>query len=228
MILHSIQLQGWHCFVETTSVGPFSDGLNVIHAPNASGKSTLFQALIRGLIDNHRARGRDVEALRPWGRSLAPLVKIEFSHNGVCYRLTKGFLEKAQCGLERKEDGKFVPFAEDQDAEQFVQKIFTKNPPQKGVGRQEHWGLAQVLWAPQGELAFSPLSGDLVSDIHQALGAQVSGPGSSKLEKRIAELYDTFYTRAGKLKSGQNAPELVRLQERLDEARGRRDEIAGL
>ena len=81
MILHSIQLQGWRCFVEATPVGPFSDGLNVIHSPNGSGKSTLFQALVRGLIDNHRARGRDVEALRPWGRSLAPLVKIEFSHN---------------------------------------------------------------------------------------------------------------------------------------------------
>lgn len=166
-----------------------------------------------------------METLRPWGRSLAPLVKIEFAHNGVCYRLTKGFLEKAQCGLERKEDGIFVPFAEDQDAEQFVQKIFTKNPPQKGLGRQAHGGFAQVLWAPQGQLAFLELSGDLVSDIHQVLGAQVSGPGSSKLERRIAELYDTFYTRMGKLRSGQYALELVRLQERLDEARGRRDEI---
>ncbi len=227
MILHSIQLQEWRCFVKATSVGPFSDGLNVIHAPNASGKSTLFQALISGLIDNHRARGRDVEALRPWGRSLAPLVTIEFSHNGICYRLTKGFLEKAQCKLERKEDGKFVPFAEEQHAEQFVQKICTENPPQKGLGRKEHWGFAQVLWAPQGDLAFLKLSGDLVSNIHQVLGTQVSGPGSGNLERRIAELYYTFYTQRGKLRSGQGAPELVRLQESLDEAKGRRDEIAG-
>ena len=227
MILHSIQVQGWRCFAEGISVGPFSDGLNVIHAPNASGKSTLFQALIRGLIDNHRARGRDVEALRPWGRSLAPLVTIEFSHNEVCYRLTKGFLEKAQCRLERKEDGKFLPFAEDQHAEQFVQKILTKNPPQKGLGRKEHWGFSQVLWAPQGALAFLTLSGDLVSDIRQVLGAQVSGPGSSKLEKRITELYDTFYTRTGKLRSGQYAPGLVSLQERLGETRGRQDDGRG-
>jgi len=55
----------------------------------------------------------------------------------------------------------------------------------------------------------------------------VSGRGSSNLETRIAELYDTFYTQTGKLRSGQGAPELVRLQERLDEATGRRDEITG-
>lgn len=46
MILHSIQMQGWRCFVETTSVGPFSDGLNVIHAPNGSGKSQRYSKLL--------------------------------------------------------------------------------------------------------------------------------------------------------------------------------------
>lgn len=222
MILHTIELQGWRCYVEATTLGPFSDGLNVIHAPNGCGKSTLFEALIRGLLDNHRARGRDVEALRPWGRLLAPVVTIEFSDNGVCYRLTKGFLEKAQCKLERKENERFVTFAVDQKAEQFVQNILTKNPPQKGLAWHEHWGVAQVLWAPQGELALPTLSGDLVTDIHQMLGAQVSGPGAGALEKRILDLYDSIYTRRGKIRSGQYAPELVRLQEGLSDAKRRR------
>lgn len=224
MILHSICLQGWRCFAETVQVGPLSDGLNIIHAPNGVGKSTLFEALLRALLDSHRVGGRDVEALRPWGRSLAPMVTVEFSNDGVEYRLTKGFLEKAKCDLERKEEGRFVRFAEGQAAEQFVRDMLTKNPQQKGLARREHWGLAQVLWAPQGELAFSALSGDLISNIYEVLGAQISGPGSGKLEKRISELYDTYYTRTGKLRSGQGAPELVRLEKRLIDVEQRRDQ----
>jgi len=224
MILRSIRLQGWRCFADAVNLDSFSDGLNVIYSPNGSGKSTLFEALVRGLLDNHQARGRDVEALRPWGRLLAPEVVIEFCNSGVDYRLTKGFLEKTRCELERKEDGQFVRFAEGQAAEQVVQEMLTKNPPQRGLAKRENWGLAQVLWAPQGELAFSALSGDLVTDIHQVLGAQVSGPGSSKLERQIAEMYDEIYTSTGRLKSGRNAPELVRLQDRLVKAEDQRDE----
>ena len=66
MILRSLRVQGWRCFADPVAVGPFSDGLNVLHAPNATGKSTLFEALLRGLLDGHRVSGREVEALRPW------------------------------------------------------------------------------------------------------------------------------------------------------------------
>jgi len=218
MILQSIQVRAWRCFPETIQVGPFSSGLNVIHAPNGKGKSTLFEALRRGLIDSHGVGGRDVEALRPWGRSLAPVVTIEFAHGGTEYRLTKGFLENSRCELERNEGGRFVLFAEGDAADRFTQELMTKSPPQRGLAKREHWGLAQVLWVPQGELAFSSLSGDLVADIQQVLGVQVSGPGSGKLEQRIAELYGQYFTNTGRLRSGQSAPRLVQLQENRERA----------
>ncbi|RLA97396.1 MAG: hypothetical protein DRG83_15920, partial [Deltaproteobacteria bacterium] len=74
MILRSIRLQNWRCFIDEITVGPFSERLNVIHAPNATGKSTLFEALRRGILDSHRVGGREMEAIRPWGRVLAPYV----------------------------------------------------------------------------------------------------------------------------------------------------------
>ena len=74
MILRAIHVQGWKCFADPVEVGPFVEGLNVLHAPNATGKSTLFEAMLRGLLDGHRVTGREVEALRPWGRALAPTV----------------------------------------------------------------------------------------------------------------------------------------------------------
>lgn len=64
MILRSLTVEGWRCLVGPVTVGPFDEGINVLHAPNASGKSTLFEALIRGLLDSHRVTGRDIEADR--------------------------------------------------------------------------------------------------------------------------------------------------------------------
>ena len=89
MILRTIAVAGWRCFLAETVAGPLSDGLNVLHAPNGSGKSTLFEALQRGLLDAHGVTGRDVESIRPWGRALSPRVTIEFEHAAHTYRITK-------------------------------------------------------------------------------------------------------------------------------------------
>ena len=222
MILRSIRIEGWRCFINPVQVGLFSDGLNVLHAPNATGKSTLFEALLRGLLDSHRVSGQEVEALRPWGQSLAPTVTVEFTHGGMDYRLTKRFLDRPSSDLERMEEGRFVRLAEGEAADQWVRKILTRNPPGRGLARPENWGLAQVLWAPQGDLALAKLSGDLVSDVREFLGVQVSGPGTGPLEKRIEEAYLQIYTPSGKLKTGKDAPAVVRLREKLQEALERR------
>ena len=218
MILHSIRIESWRCFVNPVQVGPFSDGLNVLHAPNATGKSTLFEALLRGLLDNHRVSGREVEALQPWGRHLAPSVTVEFSHGGTGYRLAKRFLDRPSSDLERRENGRFVRLSEGDVADQLVREILTHNPPGRGLARPENWGFAQILWASQGDLALANLSGDVVSNIRGALGMQVSGPGAGLLEERIEETYSQLYTPGGKLKAGRDAPPLVRLREQLQEA----------
>lgn len=218
MILRSIRIQGWRCFADPIRVGPFSEGLNVLHAPNATGKSTLLEALLRGLLDGHRVGGREVEAIRPWGRSLAPTVTVEFTHGGTDYRLTKRFLDRASVELERQESGRFVRMAEGEAADVKVREILTRHPPGRGLSRPENWGLAQVLWAPQGNLALSPLSGDVVADIRSSLGAQVSGPASGPVEQRIEEMYFRFFTPGGRLKGGKDAPALVALREALRQA----------
>ncbi len=223
MILRSIRVQGWRCFADPLEVGPLADGLNVLHAPNATGKSTLFEALLRGLLDGHRVSGRDVDALRPWGRELAPTVTVEFARGGVEHRLTKRFLDRPSSELARREGGRFVRVAEGDGADERAREILTRNPPGRGLARQENWGLAQVLWAPQGTLALAGLSGDVVADIRASLGVQVSGPGSGPLEDRIEEAYGRIFTPGGKLRTGKDAPPLVRLKENLQaamEARG--------
>lgn len=222
MILRTLRVAGWRCYAEAVEVGPFDDGLNVIHAPNATGKSTLFEALLRGLLDGHRVTGRDVEALRPWGRSLTPAVTVEFAHDGTEYRLTKRFLDRPIAELERQEQGRFVRLAEGEAADDRVRELLTRNPPGRGLARPENRGLAQVLWAPQGELALPGLSGDVVAGIRESLGAQVSGPGSGPLESAIEEVYLAIYTPGGKLKQGKDASPLARLRDRLPQANAAR------
>jgi len=222
MILRSIQVRNWRCFIGSVTVGPFDAGLNVLHAPNATGKSTLFEALLRGLLDAHRVTGRDIEAVRPWARDLAPKVTIEFAHEGTDYRVTKGFLEAAEAALERKENGRFRLVAEGDAADAQVRAILRSSPPGRGLARPENWGLAQVLWAPQGNLAIGSLSGDVLADIRVSLGAQVSGAGAGPVEERIERAYGQFFTPGGRLKTGRDAPAVVNLRGELAAAVERR------
>lgn len=218
MILRTLRVAGWRCYAEAVEVGPFGEGLNVLFAPNATGKSTLFEALLRGLLDGHRVTGRDVEALRPWGRALTPTVTVEFAHDGIEYRLTKRFLDRPIAELERQERGRYVRLAEGDAADDRVRELLTRNPPGRGLARPENRGIAQVLWAPQGELALPGLSGDVVASIRESLGAQVSGPGSGPLERVIQEAYLAIYTPGGQLKRGKDASPLARLRDRLPQA----------
>lgn len=213
MILRAIRVEGWKCFVQPVEVGPFTNGINVIFAPNATGKSTLFEALLRGILDGHRVKGADVEKLQPWGRSLAPTVVAEIRHGDKEYRLTKRFLSAPIAKLERKEGERFIPLAEGDAADEQIRVLLTQNPPGRGLSRKENWGLAQVLWAPQSDLELPTLSTDLVTSIRESLGVQLAGAGP--LEERIRNVYKELYTDKGQMKKTSR---LVRLQEELDRA----------
>ncbi|HPW18731.1 MAG TPA: AAA family ATPase [Candidatus Aminicenantes bacterium] len=212
MILRSIEVSGWRSFLEATSVGSFSDRLNVIHGPNGIGKSTLFEALRRALMDSHSVTGQDISDIRPWGRALSPRVVVEFLHGGAEYRLTKRFLEGKSSALERKEGRAYRPLAENKAADDFVRELLSRESPGRGLSQQKHWGLAQVLWAPQGELGLDVLSGDLLEDIHAVLGAQVTDKVAGPIEERIWAMYSTFFTPQKKVKLGKNAPPIAAME----------------
>lgn len=228
MILKSIKVAGWRCFANPLEIGPFEEGINIVHAPNATGKSTLFDAMVRALVDGHRIGGRDVEAIRPWGRNLAPTVSVEFTSGGTEYRITKRFLDRPFSRLERQEKGEYVPLAEGDAADERVRAIAMGSAPGRGLSKPEHWGPAQVLWAPQGELKLEKLSGNLLADIRTALGAQICGPASRLVEEKIDIMFGEVYTPTGKLKSGDKGAPVVRLQAALAEATRKRDDAVGL
>src|SRR4030042_6497222 len=189
MILRSVSISGWRCFVETIKVSPFEEGLNIIYGPNGTGKSTLFEAFRRALLDGHRGTGKEGEALRPWGRALAPKVSVAFFHGGFEYRITKQFLDNPDSVLERKENGRFRRLAEGAAADEQTRALITRSSPRRGLARRANSGLAQVLWVPQGHLVLGNLSGRLVTDIRSMLTDQVGGtaPIERKIKKRAVE-----------------------------------------
>ena len=219
MILRTLELEGWRCFANPITVGPFSDRVNVVHGPNGIGKSTLMWALVRGLLDNHAVGGQAVTSLRSWGRTLNPRVTIEFEHDGDRLRLAKQFLGSASSELSRFENGQFVRLAEGESADRHVREILGGSAPGRGFTDERHWGLAQVLWAPQDGLKLPELATNVAGAIRASLGAQISDTSQDALERTIQEAYGKIYTSTGKLKGGKDASAVVQLEKDLDVAR---------
>ncbi|MCS1407287.1 MAG: Chromosome partition protein Smc [Verrucomicrobia subdivision 3 bacterium] len=213
MILRQISVSNWRSLLKSVELGPFSEGLNVIHAPNGTGKSSLFEAMQRGLFDAHHTSGADIKAVLPWGRKLTPSVIIEFIEGGETWRVEKKFLSEASAKLQRFEDGEFKPFANGRGADSEIRKILSAEGPRHGPSKPEHWGLAQILWAPQGELNLKKISGSTAEVIKGALGVQLSG-GSGGLQERIKKRLLEYFTEKGKEKTGKNAPPIVDRRDR--------------
>ena len=215
MILNEITLSGWRCFADEVTVGPFQDTLNIVHAPNGTGKSTVFEALRLAVFDSYRVSGQEIEGIRPWGRNLSPRVRILFEDAEVDYELTKQFLSNTDAQLRRMESGQFRSLAEGRDADEKLRDLFSGSAPGRGLTKPLHWGLAQILWVPQGQLHFDSISDDLVHNIQAVLGKQPGTGSVGKIENRIDAEYDKYYTASGKTKTGKNKALLLNLEAEL-------------
>jgi DNA repair exonuclease SbcCD ATPase subunit len=212
MILHTIQVEGWGCFSNSVEVGPLDERLNVLSGANGTGKSTLLKIMTRGLMDTYSVGGAEAQSLRPWGRGLTPKVTIEFSHGGLEYRLRKRFLDKPVALLERHDTAGWSRIAEDEAADRHIRELLRAEAPGAGLSSTKHWGILQVLWSPQDSSAAPPLSGNVLADIHAALGVQISGQEGLQLQRRVENLYLQTYTPTGRLRSGASEPPVARLR----------------
>ncbi len=183
--------------------------------------------MLARLFDNHTVTGSAVRSLQPWGRDLNPTVTLEFEQEEDRYRLTKRFLSGPMSRLARFEDGDFVPLAEGGAANERVREILVGEVPGKGVTDERHWGLAQVLWAPQRGMAVQRLSTGTAGAIHASLGAQMAGSGGEALESKIADAYSSVFTRSGALRRGRHAPPIIRLEEDLAKQQSERQDLSG-
>ncbi len=136
MRLVSIELSDLRRFVAPVRIDGIGAGLNVLCAPNESGKSTVFDALQALFFQPHRSTSREVKALRPHVGG-APCVTIEVDLPTGRHTLSKRWLGKAQATVHR--GGTLIHQAD--DAEAFIAALMQADAD---------GGPAGLLWVRQG------------------------------------------------------------------------------
>ncbi len=215
MILQRVDMANWRCLTGAISLGPLSEGITILHAPNGTGKSALFEAVRFAFFDAHNVSGEDVSAIRPWGRELSPEVTVEFQVGERRYRITKKFLSSKKSLLERWEEDQFRPLAEGRAADAEVRTLLRATlSPGRGCSRPEHWGLQQILWTPQEGLRFLHLPDAIGSQLKAALGIAPLHEDSVKITTAVEELYHQQFTPTGALRKNAAVTALeIRAQE---------------
>lgn len=174
-------------------------GVNVVHGPNESGKSSLREALRAAFLLPSSQRGKSgLSEARPWGSTrISPRVEVWFRHQDQDWHLTRVFFSKSGCELVRA--GRVI--AKDDN----VFPTLTKHFGDVGIAS---------LWAVQGDVELAAVSPELRPHL---AASEVVSPGTAWLEARIREEFDRYWTEA------REAPRKI-LQEARDElARAERE-----
>jgi hypothetical protein len=199
MILHAIELTHVGPFRETMRLGPFAPGLNLLCAPNESGKSTAIRAAARTLFDRHTTKGDELKAFQPAGTDLAPRIAVEFETRSGRFRIEKTFLQSPRSLLKEWQSSAWQPIAEADLADQRVQGLLSSSLPGKGATKPEHWGFLGFLWARQGEPVDWPRLEDAA--VGQRIRARLArielDPVIEQLRNRLAAAADAIFTSKG-------------------------------
>jgi chromosome segregation ATPase len=231
MILHRIELTHVGPFRETVNLGPFAPGLNVLSAPNETGKSTAMIAAARALFDKHTTKGEELKGLQPVGTELAPRVAVEFETAAGRFRIEKSFLQSPRSLLKQWRDGSWQLMAEADAADQRVQSLLNSTFPGRGATNASHWGFLGFLWARQGEPVEWPKldDNDVGQQIRHRLARVEIDPVIEQLRDRLGRTADAAITSTGQAKAGgplrQAEDELAAIQTELAALRQTRDDL---
>ena len=201
----------------------FHPRFTLIGGPNEAGKSTLVEALHKGLFLKATATGRGVEELRSRLHSGLPEVEIGFEAGGSTWQLRKRFSgASGTCQLSNTGGVALSGAA----AEERLAALLGVDGAIEGrrIGQlPQRWA---HLWVRQGEAGSNLLSGpgagyDLERLVQQL---QQQGPTAtleSRLDRlvdeRIQQHLDGLFTATGKVKAGSP---LAQAQERVKEVQG--------
>lgn len=224
MIVEEITLRNWRRYRDPHTFR-FGEGLNLLVGRNEAGKSTLFEALQRGLFDRHNGQASEIKAIQPLDSSLGPEVEIVLRSGGQRYRVVKRFLQDATAELHAERGGAWELDHEGDKADERIRELFEGDVPGRGATKVEHRGLAQALWYLQGEASIPEASwNDAVEKGLQGLVEVVAAtPREERLVEAIQAAYDEHWTPTGWVSSKSEMAELdeeiPKLEETLSEVR---------
>jgi DNA repair exonuclease SbcCD ATPase subunit len=230
VILHEIRVRDWGPFADEIALEDLSPGLNLLHGPNESGKSTLVTAAARALFDRHFTTAAEITSHRPWDTSLGPRVEVELTTAGRRYRIEKQFLAGACALISERVDGRLERLAEGREAETRIDEILAFERPGRGASRPHHRGLAQVLWVPQGRTTVLTAETDetgkavkynqaVQARLRAALGETMDATTSGEIIAKARACFEEHFTATGRPKKGSPLSNLDRQIEDLEAER---------
>ena len=200
---------------EGIEIDGFEPGLTMIVGDNEEGKSTLLKALQSAFFDRHNLTGKLIDEMMPFGSSVRPEIEVDFELAGESYRLEKGFSHEPSALL--KQNGGERTWQND-SAEETLRELLGFTPPGRGPAKEEHRGLAGLLWVEQGR-AFAPLhlNEDSRTALHNAiegeLGQVLGGDRGRALLKAAEQRTRHYFTP----KTGAERDALKLPRERVEE-----------
>ncbi|MCB1396776.1 MAG: AAA family ATPase, partial [Rhodobacteraceae bacterium] len=223
MKLRAITLADVRQFARPVRVAGIGDGLNVLSAPNESGKSTLFDAIQALFFIPHRSR--KIEPLKP-AVGGNPEITLELEHEGAAYRLHKrwgrGPLAEVWQGARL--------IARGDEAEAWIGAL--TQPVEDG-------GPAGLLWVRQGLVALDEGSKkeqdaaqtarrDLMSSVTGEFEALTGGKRMDRALERARDDHDRLMTQRGPRAGGPLdgvVKEVAALEQRVSVLNARADQL---
>lgn len=180
MKLLSIDLADIRRFTTPVRIAGLGPGLNVLSAPNESGKSTLFDALQALFFQPHRSRGKEIMALKPHAGG-APTVAVEIDLPEGRHRIEKRWLSKPTATIHR--NGTLIAQAD--EAEAFLTRLLQSDTD---------GGPAGLLWVRQGLTRLegdTPRERETAKEARRSLLTSVAGEvealtGGRRMDRAIA------------------------------------------
>ena len=213
----------------------FDPHLTLIGGPNEAGKSTVVEALHKGLFLKAGATGRGVEELRSRLYSGLPEVEISFEADGQRWQLRKRVSGASGTCLLSDDSGRVLRGAAAEEELARLLGIERLVEGRKINQLAERWA---HFWVRQGDAAENVLSGDgsrydidrLVDQLQRRHnGSALESNLDRQVVDRLQQQLDQLFTPTGKVRAGSSLAQAIsqeaESQRRLEEARDQLAEI---
>ncbi|MDF2230986.1 AAA family ATPase [Albimonas sp. CAU 1670] len=240
MRIRAIRLTDVRRFDRPVTVEGIGDGLNLLSAPNESGKSTLFDALHAAFFLPHRSQAKEARGLRARVGG-APEVVVEVETAEGRFEIAKRWLSRPMAELRALPAGGGAAqlLSKADEAEAAIARLVG--------GGADGRGPAGLLWVRQGERGLGDDAGlrrDLLSSVTGEVEAMTGGRRMDRARARAQAELDALATATGRPRTGgpwkaaqdeaealeaevaRLEAEVGRLHEDLDRRRALRRELA--
>lgn len=227
MKLHWVELENWRKHTKIRI--DFDENATVIYGSNETGKSTILEALSKGLFDRSSSHAEAIKCVKPLTApgNVTSTVTIEFTLNKTRYRVEKNFNLRRGTSLFKVVGKKPILQAQDDSAdEQLIQLLEADLPSSRG-SKPSQWGVFRWLWAPQENRELpTDKDGDPTAALHLETGATggvLVTPKFQAVQNLVQTSCARYFTKTGRVVT--SSP-IANTEEQIQEHQNKSAELA--